>query len=173
MAADASFWKRCSTCKKELPFASAYWVCNVSTCNRPRTGLVFCSVPCWDAHVPVLRHRDAWAETARAPTVQAFMKELEAEQEQEAKESRVTEENDNRRRIVAAPSNDPLPEDVLIVVSKLKAYVKARGGMNTSDTVTDVLSRHLRALCDRAIAHAAADNRKTVMDRDFEAILKG
>ena len=65
------------------------------------------------------------------------MKELEAEQEQEAKESRVTEENDNRRRIVAAPSNEPLPEDVLIVVSKLKAYVKARGGMNTSDTVTD------------------------------------
>ena len=62
MAADPSFWKRCSNCKKELPFAATYWACNVSTCNRPRTALVFCSVPCWDAHVPTLRHRDAWAE---------------------------------------------------------------------------------------------------------------
>jgi histone H3/H4 len=60
---------------------------------------------------------------------------------------------------------------VLIVVSKLKAYVKARGSMNTSDSVTPVLSRHLRELCDKAIAHAAGDNRKTVMDRDFEAVL--
>jgi len=166
-------FKLCSKCRKPIAFAADYYQCSISTCNRKKTALFFCSVPCWDAHVPVLRHRDAWAETARAPTVLAFMKELEAEQEQEQKESRVAEENDNRRRIVAAPSNDPLPEDVLIVVSKLKAYVKARGGMNTSDTVTDVLSRHVRALCDRAIAHAAGDNRKTVMDRDFEAILKG
>jgi len=43
MGADASFWKRCSTCKKELPFAGTYWACNVSTCNRPRTALVFCA----------------------------------------------------------------------------------------------------------------------------------
>lgn len=65
---DASFWKRYSTCKKELPFAATYWACNVSTCNRSRTALVFCSVPCWDAHVPMLRHRDAWAEEQRSPT---------------------------------------------------------------------------------------------------------
>ncbi len=26
-----------------------YWVCNVSTCNRPRTALAFCSVNGWDA----------------------------------------------------------------------------------------------------------------------------
>jgi len=30
----------------------------------------------------------------------------------------------------------------------------------------------LRALSDQAISHAASDNRKTVMDRDFEAVLK-
>src|SRR5713226_5901084 len=68
MDADASFWKRCSNCKKELPFAGMYWACNVSTCNRPRTALVFCSVSRWDAHVPKLRHRDAWAEERRSPT---------------------------------------------------------------------------------------------------------
>ena len=167
-------FKLCSTCRKPIAFASEYYQCSISTCNRKKTALFFCSVPCWDAHVPVLRHRDAWAETARAPTLQAFMKELEAEREAEAapKEEKMTDETDPRRRIVGASSGDPLPDDVLIVVSKLKAYVKARGGMNTSDGVTDVLSRHLRALCDLAIAHAAADNRKTVMDRDFEAILK-
>lgn len=102
------------------------------------------------------------------------MKELEAEQEDPAdpREERMPDETETRRRIIAASSNDPLPDDVLIVVSKLKAYVKARGGMNTSDSVTDVLSRHLRALCNEAISHAASDNRKTVLDRDFEAILK-
>jgi hypothetical protein len=68
METQATFWKRCSTCKREIGFASAYWVCNVSTCNRPRTALAFCSVNCWDAHVPMLRHRESWAEEARAPT---------------------------------------------------------------------------------------------------------
>lgn len=65
---ESPFWKRCSTCKKEIPFRSAYWVCNVSTCNRPRTAFAFCSVNCWDAHVPMLRHRESWAEEARSPT---------------------------------------------------------------------------------------------------------
>ena len=68
MEQPTSCWKRCSTCKKEIPFVATYWVCNVSTCNRARTALAFCSVNCWDAHVPMLRHRDAWAEEARAPT---------------------------------------------------------------------------------------------------------
>ena len=61
--------------------------------------------------------------------------------------------------------------DVLVVVSKLKAYVKARAGMNTSDQVSSVLSDHLRDLCRRAIRHAARDGRKTVMDRDFVRVL--
>ena len=41
MAADPSFWKRCSTCKKELPFAATYWASNVSICNRPRYARAF------------------------------------------------------------------------------------------------------------------------------------
>ena len=47
------FWKRCSSCKNAIGFERIYWVCNVSTCNRKRTGLVFCTVSCWDAHLPV------------------------------------------------------------------------------------------------------------------------
>jgi histone H3/H4 len=79
----------------------------------------------------------------------------------------MSEEAEKRRRIVGAPAED-LPQDVLVVVSKMKAYVKARSGMNTSDGVTDVLSAKIRKLCDAAIEVAQADGRKTVMDRDFK-----
>lgn len=77
-----------------------------------------------------------------------------------------------QRRIVTSsqsPAKPQLPNDVLIVVSKLKDYIKARADMNTSDSVKDILSEHVRRLCDDAIDRARADGRKTVMDRDFEA----
>ncbi len=60
-------WKKCSSCRKPIPYGSVYWVCNVSTCNRKRTGLFFCSVPCWDAHTPLMNHRETWAEERKAP----------------------------------------------------------------------------------------------------------
>jgi len=56
--------------------------------------------------------------------------------------------------------------EVLVVVSKLKKYIKDRSGMNTSDAVADVISEHVRAICDDAIRAAGADGRKTVLDRD-------
>ena len=62
-----------------------------------------------------------------------------------------------------------VPDDVLIVSSKLKKYIKARSGMSTSDKVLPALSEQLRSLCDDAIRNAAADGRKTVMDRDFRS----
>lgn len=80
-------------------------------------------------------------------------------------------EKARRSRIVGLPGDD-LPKDVLVVVSKLKSYVKARSGMSTSDGVIDALSDHLRQLCDQAAAHAATAGRKTLMDRDFEAVLR-
>lgn len=115
----------------------------------------------------MMRHRDAWAEKTRAPTREEYLAEL-AEEEKAAE---MSEEADKTRRIVGL-SDDGLPKEVLVVVSKLKAYVKARSGMSTSDGAIDVLSAHLRKLCDQAIRHAGTAGRKTVMDRDFEAILK-
>ena len=53
------------------------------------------------------------------------------------------------------------------VASKLKAYVRARSGMNTSEAVLDELSRIVREHTDRAIEHARLEGRRTVMDRDF------
>ncbi len=163
-------YKLCSECKKPIAFAADYYRCSVSTCNRKRTGLFFCSVPCWDAHVPMMRHRDAWAEPVKAPTREQYLAEAEAE-ERAAKDAEMADEADKARRIVGL-SDDGLPKDVLVVVSKLKAYVKARSGMSTSDGVVDVLSAHLRGLCDEAIRHAGTAGRKTVMDRDFTEILK-
>ena len=58
--------------------------------------------------------------------------------------------------------------EVLVVVSKLKAYIKNASGMNTSGNVAPALSNRIRSLCDRAIEHARSEGRKTVMDRDFE-----
>lgn len=58
-------------------------------------------------------------------------------------------------------------KEVLIVVSKLKNYIRAASEMNTSGNVAEVLSDIIRSMCDQAIANAKKDGRKTVMDRDF------
>jgi hypothetical protein len=62
--------------------------------------------------------------------------------------------------------SDVADRDILIVMSKLKKYIKDRSGMNCSDAVADVLSEHVRALCDDSIRAAGRDERKTVLDRD-------
>jgi histone H3/H4 len=168
---EPEFFRLCTTCKKPIAFGADYMQCSVSTCNRNKLAQFFCSLNCWDAHLPEARHRDAWAEPMKAPTREAVRREQQEERERQArasaKESTMSEEADKRRRIIGAPSED-LALDVLVVVSKMKAYVKARSGMNTSDGVTDVLSAKIRNLCDAAIEVAAADGRKTVMDRDFK-----
>lgn len=57
--------------------------------------------------------------------------------------------------------------EVLVVVSKLKKYIKDASDMNTAGNVAPALSDQIRAMCDRAIESARSDGRKTVMDRDF------
>lgn len=58
--------------------------------------------------------------------------------------------------------------EVLVVASKVKGYIKSQGDMKTSGNVLGVLSDQIRALCDKAIESARQDGRKTVLDRDFE-----
>jgi histone H3/H4 len=57
--------------------------------------------------------------------------------------------------------------EVIIVVSKLKKYIKEKASMSTAANVAPALSDKIRALCDQAIENAKNDGRKTVMDRDF------
>jgi hypothetical protein len=170
---ETAHWRTCSSCKKEIGFAKLYYVCSVSTCTRKPTDLRFCGVECWDAHVPVMRHRDAWAEERRSPTEAEWAREqLAASAPPASSPPRGAAEAAAPRRIVvsnptvSAKASDA-PREILIVVSKLKAYVRARSGMNTSDGVMDVLSDRVRALCDAAIDNATAAGRKTVLDRDF------
>lgn len=61
-------------------------------------------------------------------------------------------------------------EDVLVVVSKLKNFIRAQSGMNTSGNVANALSAIIRDLCTKAIENAKNDGRKTVMDRDFTSL---
>ena len=112
--------------------------------------------------MPEARHRDAWAEQQKAPS-RAEHAAVTAEQTAPA-----------RARIIVPTSLQPSADDdgdagddVLVVVSKLKRYIRIRSEMNTSDNVVTPLSNHLRQLCNEAIRNAARDGRKTVLDRDF------
>ena len=58
-------------------------------------------------------------------------------------------------------------KEVLVVVSKIKKYVRSASGMNTAANVAPALSDAIRQLCNQAIEKAKSDRRKTVMDRDF------
>lgn len=66
-----------------------------------------------------------------------------------------------------APAGAEKTELVLVVASKVKAYIKESAGLNTSGAVMDILSGKVRQLCDQAVESAKRDGRKTVMDRDF------
>jgi hypothetical protein len=162
------FWRRCSSCKNEIGFERPYWTCSVSTCNRKGSSFVFCSVSCWDSHVPTLRHREAWAEEQRSPNEAQWQA---ASQSEPTTAGAPAAARPPQRRVVhttpAAGRPEAPADDILIVASKLKAYVRARSGMNTSDGVMRELSDRVRALCDAAIRRAREDGRKTVLDRDF------
>ena len=174
MTTDTGAWKRCSTCKSPIGFSETWYACSVSTCNRKRIGLFFCSVPCFESHVPEMRHRDAWAEQNQSPTRSEYEREqaeeAAAEARAEARANAPAAQTPNRPETPGARPSE-LPRDVLVVVSKLKAYIRARSGMNTSDNLIDPLSDHLRRICDRAIQNAERDGRRTVMDRDLHGVL--
>ena len=61
-------------------------------------------------------------------------------------------------------------KEVVIVVSKVKNYIREASGMNTSGSVADVLSDRIRTLADQAIENARKDGRKTVMERDVPPV---
>ena len=161
-------WRRCSSCKQEIACGATYWTCSVSTCNRKRTALAFCTVSCWDAHLPVARHRESWAEEQTAPR-EPEQRETAASTGGAPAGAGDAREEPRRRRIVRpeTPKSDGIPREVLIVTSRLKDYVRARSGFSTSDRVLGPLSEIVRRVCDDAIANAAREGRKTILDRDI------
>jgi hypothetical protein len=153
-------WRRCSACKQPIAFAARYWACSVSTCNRERTALVFCTLSCWEVHLPGANHREAWAVEKTAPAG--------AESPPGAATARESRPAPTRRLPTTSPRTQPAaPEEVLIVASRLKDYIRARSGFHTSDRVLAPLSGIVRRICDEAIQSATAEGRTTVLDRDI------
>jgi hypothetical protein len=153
---EQAYWRKCTTCGKEIGFNSLFQKCTVSTCKKH----TYCSVDCWDVHLSIANHKSAWAEEGRSPTKESLV-------------STQSEEKRAPKRIIVSSKPAPtaehgdIPKDILIVASKLKNYVKAKHGLNTSAGVMDALSDIVRKACDEACARAVASERKTLMDRDF------
>ena len=166
------FWRKCSACKKPIAYGAPYFICSVSTCNRKRTALHFCTVSCWEVHLPVARHREAWADEETAPS----LGDAERERRQAAAASTPTPRKP--RRILARPQPSAThselpradaPQEVLIIASRLKDYVRAISGFHTSDRALEPLSAIVRAAVAEAVLNARAEGRKTVLDRDVDA----
>jgi len=168
-------WRRCSACKSPIALGAPYFVCSVSTCNRKRTGLAFCSVSCWEVHLPSARHRESWALERRAPTTPEASDAPAAETRgaggSAAPAGNSSHAGGGRRRLVRPESTAPArgpepPREVLVVASRLKEYVRLRSGYNTSDRVMEALSDIVRRAADEAIRNAERDGRRTVLERD-------
>jgi histone H3/H4 len=153
------FWKKCSACKKPISFGAPYYLCSVSTCNGDRTGYVFCSIQCFETHLPGARHRDAGAIEKKAPDKQGPVR-------------RIVQSSSPTSQSLHSGQPSATQNDVLIIASRLKDYIQARAQMNTSASVMDELSEHIRRVCEHAIDQARIDGRKTVMDRDLEFLRK-
>lgn len=59
-----------------------------------------------------------------------------------------------------------MAQETLVVVSKIKEYVKEKG-FQTSETAVDALSNAVRELLDKATARAKDNGRQTIKDRDI------
>lgn len=156
---DQNYWRKCIVCKSEINFSTKYYKCSVSSCDKKRSPAQFCSVDCWDVHRSIMSHKSAGADKYNSPSKAEYINS-------QASEPKV--------RIIkqqgASPGSelgDASTDDVLVVVSKLKAYMKARADLSTSADVMPELSRIIREECDKAIESAKADGRKTLMARDF------
>jgi histone H3/H4 len=155
MDENQNVWKKCSACKKNLLLGSKYYECSVSTCTSERTGYVFCTVACWESHVPGANHRaSAGAVEKSAP------RSLESKRIIISGVSPATAATNGG-------SKSAMSNEVLVVVSKMKQYIKDVSEFNTSEDVNQALSNMIRISCDRAVEKAKASGRKTVMARDF------
>jgi hypothetical protein len=174
---EGTAWRRCSACKNPIALGARYWTCSVSTCNRNRTALAFCSVECWDVHLPIANHREAWAIEQTAPASATAAPPASAESRPGGGQRRLVRTAPAAPGAAAGASTAPAgsapsasrgdaPKEILVIASRLKDYIRARSGFNTSDGVLEPISDIVRELCDRAMEKAGREGRKTVLDRD-------
>ncbi len=149
MEESQNYFRKCGSCKKEIPFGATYVVCEVSSCRKH----VFCHANCWSLHNDIMNHKNAGAIEETAPIGAP-------------------------RRILINPSskNETAPSssastsvdtEILIVASKLKQYVKEKFDLSTSANVMEKLTQIVKEATDKASRNARQEGRKTLMDRDF------
>lgn len=157
-----SYWRKCIVCKKEVNYSTKYFKCSIPSCDKKRSPAQFCSVDCWDVHRSIMGHKSAGADEYHSPSKE----EAELEESKAGKVRIVKGVNANKPS--STINNIGLPHDILVVVSKYKAFVKAAGDLNTSGDVADVLSDLLREKTKDAIQNAKREGRKTLMGKDFK-----
>ncbi len=57
--------------------------------------------------------------------------------------------------------------ETLVIVSKIKKFIKEQAGFNTASNVAEALSKFVAQACEEAAAQTRKAGRKTIMDRDF------
>lgn len=173
MEVNQSEWRKCSSCKKPILFNKPYYECSVSTCTGLRTGYVFCTLSCWEVHLPGAKHRNAGAIEKRSPTLQQYQSALASESDNASPAQPVRRIVSGAVSTTSVSSSTPVGKssmafEVLVVVSKMKQHIRDLSDMNTSEDVNQILSDIIRRECEKAIEKARADGRKTVMARDFK-----
>lgn len=157
---DQNYWRKCIVCKSEIGFLQKYYKCSVSSCDKKRAPAQFCTVSCWDVHRSIMNHKSAGADEYKSPSKQRWLEDQLCEPK-----VRIV------RQISSAGkerSGNYDSDEVLIVVSKLKSFVKDCSGLNTSADVIPVLSEIVREVCKKAAQNAHREERKTLMARDFK-----
>jgi hypothetical protein len=186
MELNQNYWKRCSSCKKEIPFSAMYYVCSVSTCKHPRKGFTFCSVPCWDSHLGDANHRESWAEEQRSPSQKVFLQEQDHAKEilnRQPQRKIVDNKIDQVKSSYSAgiqTINDlrtdsdynklakNIKTETLVVVSKVKQLILEQSGFKTSQCCIDALTIKVVEESLKAIENAKKAGRLTVMGRDVK-----
>jgi len=116
-------WRPCTNCGKPIAYGAIYYVCSVSTCNRKKRPLRFCTVDCWDAHLPDANHRSAWAVEETAPTAEA----AEAE-DRAARAAAARARIDDRAAGTGTAGSSPAGDDGPVVRRLPPAGPRGRGG---------------------------------------------
>lgn len=146
---DQTYWRKCGSCKKEIQYNSTYQVCGASSCQK----FAYCTVDCWSLHDSIMNHKNGWCEDRISP-----------KKEQEGVRRLVIPQKVTTQ---TTQTSNALENEILIVASKLKQYIKDKHDLSTSADVMDVLSTKVRRLTDQAALKAKSEGRKTLMDRDF------
>jgi|GEM_PF-110943 len=175
MSDPKEIWRNCSSCRLPIGFKAPHFRCSISTCNKKRMFLAFCTLPCWEAHREEANHRDGWATRAVSPTReewQALVGDDRERQHEKQKRLAATEPKVLAAKMEAQAGIRKGPREMLIVASRFKAYVEAKAHMQVAEGVFPILSDHVRELVNRAAVLSTSDGRKTLLDRDITPLIR-